>query len=130
MMHHVYAIYDVLVGEFQNIFVCTNDKSAIRVFTQSINSSNHPLRQLYKDIDLYRLCGLDLNTGTIYNLDDSVNGKEFLIHGTDVFADIPYDLEAKVTDAIIDKAKLIVDKELKKQFDCAKLKVDEVVDNG
>lgn len=125
MSYYIYAVRDVLVNEYQNIFVCPNDKVAVRAFSQSINTSGHPLRQVYKDVDLYKICNFDIKTGLVSAYDE----KELLVHGTDVYKDIPIDIEASVSSLIEKEAKAIVDAEYDKLFKSMKLKASEVIDN-
>lgn len=111
-MQYIYAIKDTVVGEFQNLFVCPNDSTAVRVFSSSINTLRHPLRQIYKDVDLYRLGSIDLNTGSIFNICDSINGFEFLIHGENVYKTCPIDVQEYAEEIIkAERDKILCDAE-------------------
>lgn len=76
----IYAIKDVVVGEFQNIIESANDGVIIREATNAVNSAtDNALKLNYKDKQLWRLGEYDTKTGQInskaefmYNLSDFV----------------------------------------------------------
>ena len=78
MKLNLYAIKDTVVGEFQNVIESQNDGVIIRDVTNAINATtDHALKQNYKDKQLYRLGVYDTKTGEIeskvefmYNLTD------------------------------------------------------------
>lgn len=115
-INYIYAVKDCLVGEFFNLFVCPNDAVAKRAFAQSINTSDHPLRVNYRDIDFYRIGSFSLVTGAILQTGGSLDNIEFLCHGTDVYNDIPVDFDSKTLALIEAKARDIIDDEYERLY--------------
>lgn len=60
MYKNIYSIYDTVSELFNNPFTDINDASAIRAFTQSIQTQDHK-----NDFVLYHLGGFDDNSGQI-----------------------------------------------------------------